>query len=182
MPGNGTAGDLPDWYAPPGMTGGHVIGPAIISRSARLVLAVRQVLAYPVGCEIEIEAHARGTAPGGPPPDPGSLTGYSDLRFRLRLADGTDVRQDDETGLHSGRGPMLVLSRGEHSSGGPDDREDLRLTLWTWPLPPPGTLTLVCSWPRHGLAAADLVLDADAIRDAAGRAEPFWPEQPTELP
>jgi hypothetical protein len=84
--------------------------------------------------------------------------------------------QDDDAGLRSGRGPMLVAVRSESGSGGPDDRQDVRLTLWIWPLPPPGPLTLTCSWPGRGLHDARLVLDADAIRAAASRAQPFWPE------
>lgn len=97
-------------------------------------------------------------------------------RFRVRFADGRAAAQDDEAGLHSGLGPMLTLSGCEHSFGGPDNREDLRLTLWMWPLPPPGALTLTCSWPERGFPEADVALDADEIRAAAGRAQPLWPE------
>jgi hypothetical protein len=162
---------------PPQMIGGHVSGPMLVSRSEALFVAVRQILAYPIGFEVEIEAHARGAAPGGPPPDPSVFTGHSELRFRLRLADGRDVLLDDETGLHSGRGPMMVLGDSSTSSGGPNDSESVRLTLWVWTLPPPGLLTLECSWPRRGLHDAGLVLDADAIRAAAALAQPYWPER-----
>jgi hypothetical protein len=179
-PDRGSAGELPEWYMPPRMIGGYVAGPVLMGRSDGLVVMVRQVVAYPAGLEVEIEAHARGPAPGGPPPDPGagSLGGHVDLNFRLRLADGRDVAQDDEAGLRSGRGPMLVVSRSESSSGGPGDREDVRLTLWIWSPAPrtPGPLTVVCSWPRRGLREAGLVLEADAIEAAALRARPFWTE------
>jgi hypothetical protein len=175
MPSNGSAGDLPEWYMPPQMVGGYVTGPVLMVRSDGVVVAARQVVAYPVGFEVEIEAHARGLSPGGPPPDPAIFTSHTELQFRLRLADGRDVAQDDETGLHTGRGPMLAVSRYESSSGGPDDREDIRLSLWIWTLPPPGPLTVVCSWPRRGVQEATLVLDADAIRTAALQAQPFWP-------
>lgn len=177
IPGNGSAGDLPEWYMPPQMIGGYVTGPVLIGRSDGLVVAARQVLAYPVGLEVEVEAHARGSSPGGSPPGPVGFTGHPQLRFRLRLADGRNVLQDDETGLRSGRGPMMVVSKSESSSGGPDDDEDVRLTLWIWPLPPPGPLTVACSWPRRGLQDASLVLDADAIRTAAFQAQPYWPER-----
>jgi hypothetical protein len=68
-----------------------------------------------------------------------------------------------------------MLSRSESSSGGPDNSEAVRLTLWMSPLPPPGPFTLTCSWPRRGLQEASVVLDADAIRTAAGQARPHWP-------
>lgn len=162
---------------PPQMIGGHVTGPALISRSNGVVVAVRQVLAYPVGFEVEIEAHARGTSPGESSPGPMDFTGHPQLRFRLRLADGTDVAQDDSTGLRSERGPMVAVSKSESSSGGPDDHEDVRLTLWIWPLPSPGPLTVSCSWPDRGVQDSDLVLDGDAIRTAARRARPFWTDR-----
>lgn len=177
MPNDGGFNGLPQWYAPPEMIGGHVSGPVLIGRSPGVVVAVRQVLAYPVGVEIVVDAHARRPAPAGDPADPAFLfADHHELRFSLRFADGAHVTLDDEAGLRSGRGPMLTVCTAESSSGGPDDAEDVRMTLWTWPLPPPGPLTLTCSWPRRGLQDAGLVLDADAIRAAAGDAEPLWPE------
>ena len=175
--GEGNAPEPPDWYMPPKMIGGHVSGPILVSRSEDLIVAVRQILAYPVGFEIELEAHARGPAPGGSPPDPEFFTGLSELHFRLRLGDGRDVLLNDESGLRSGHGPMMVLGNGATSSGGPNDSESIRQTLWIWTLPPPGPLTLECSWPRRGLQDAGVVLNANAIRAAALHAQPYWPER-----
>jgi hypothetical protein len=161
---------------PPPMIGGYVTGPVLIARSEQVVLAARQVLAFPAGIEVEVEAHGRGTRPGqAPPPDPRDLTGHPPLRFRVQFGDGREAAQDDEAGLRTGLGPMLIVGGSEVSSGGPDDREDVRLTLWIWPLPPPGPVTVTCSWPGRGLHDAGLVLDAAAIRAAASKARPFWP-------
>jgi hypothetical protein len=175
-PGNGRADGLPEWYMPPQMIGGHVTGPVLIARSDQFVLAARQVLAFPVGVEVQVEAHARGAWPGEMPlPGPEDFADHPQPRFRVRFADGRAAAQDDEAGLRSGRGPMLVVSGLERSSGGPDGREDIRLGLWIWPLPPPGPLTVTCSWPNRGLHDAALLLDGDAIRAAAGQARPYWP-------
>jgi hypothetical protein len=160
---------------PPQMIGGYVTGPVLIGRSAGLVIAARQVLAFPAGVEIEVEAHAHGS-PGRAAPVTADLAGHPPVRFHVRFADGREAAQDDEAGLRSGRGPMLLASRIESSSGGSDGREDARLTLWIWPLPPPGPVTVTCSWPGRGLHNARLVLDGDAIRAAASQAQPFWPE------
>jgi hypothetical protein len=144
-----------------------------------VVVAARQILAYPTGVEIEFEGHARGPYPADAASDPEDFEGplsHHTLSFRLRLGDGTDVALDDDAGLRTGRGPMLSIGKSERSSGGPDNHESTRVHLWIWPLPPPGPFTVSCSWPRRGLEAVDLVLDGDAIRAAADRAERFWPE------
>ena len=174
-PGGNSAPDLPEWFMPPPMIGGYVTGPVVITRSGSLVIAARQVLAFPAGVEVEVEAHARGSR-AGTATAPADLPGHPPLEFHVRFADGREAAQDDETGLHSGRGPMLVVTGSQISSGGPDDPEDVRLTLWIWPLPPPGPVTVTCSWPSRGLHDARLVLDGDAIQAAARRAQPFWPE------
>jgi len=157
------------------MIGGYVTGPVVITHSGSLVIAARQVLAFLAGAEVEVEAHARGSR-AGTAPVPADLPGHPPLRFHVQFADGREAAQDDETGLHSGRGPMLVVTGSQISSGGPDDPEDVRLSLWIWPLPPPGPVTVTCSWPSRGLHDARLVLDGDAIQAAARRAQPFWPE------
>jgi hypothetical protein len=48
--------------------------------------------------------------------------------------------------------------------------------VWIWPLPPPGPVTVTCSWPSRVLHAARLVLDGDAIQAAASQAQPYWQE------
>lgn len=39
-------------------------------------------------------------------------------------------------------------------------------------------MTVVVSWPEHGVAETRAELDGAAIRDAAGRAVILWPEEP----
>ncbi|HJP73068.1 MAG TPA: hypothetical protein VJ914_02295 [Pseudonocardiaceae bacterium] len=174
--------DLPEWTGPPKMVGGHVAGPRFIARSANVVVAIRQVLAYPNGVEINIEAHAFGPSADGSSPvrGPSSADGAffnHQPRFAVGFADGTEVVLDDEYWLRGGRGPTLMVSKAERGSGGPDNHEDANLALWLWPLPPAGPLTLTCTWERRGLDAST-VLDGNAIRAAAEHAIPFWPEHP----
>lgn len=167
-----SARDVPQWGSPPQMLGGHVTGPVLIGRSERVIVAARQVLAFPDGFEVDVEAHAQGPAtltPGTVQHEPDSAGG---LRLGLRLSDGRQAAQDDEAGLRSGSGPTLMVHGSESGHG--DSRADVRMTLWAWPLPPPGPVTLTCTWLRYGLAEAHLVLDGDEVRSAATRARPFW--------
>ena len=45
---------------PPPVTGGHVTGPLVITRSGWFVVAVRHVVAFPAGVEVEAAARNRG--------------------------------------------------------------------------------------------------------------------------
>ncbi|MFC1410821.1 hypothetical protein ACEZCY_16125 [Streptacidiphilus sp. N1-12] len=159
----------PDWQMPPPMLGAHGAGPAVIIRSERAVVATRQVLAFPTGIVIEVEAHGRDTWQ-----DQYGIEYTDGLRFAVRFADGRTVRQNDSAGLRDGRGPMLHAFSTQSSGGGRNNSEDIQLSLWLWPLPPSGPVTLSCSWPRAGITDAGLVLDGDRLRAAAALAEPFW--------
>jgi hypothetical protein len=99
-------------------------GPVLIARSDRFVVAIRHVLAFPAGVEVEVEAHGRGAPQGSE-----DLTSYPQLRFRLSLADGREAAQDDEAGLRNGLGPMLSVTGSERSSGGPNDDEHIRMSV-----------------------------------------------------
>lgn len=58
--------------------------------------------------------------------------------------------------------------------GGGGDRS-VRRDYWLWPLPPRGTLTVVCQWPTLGIGPTTSLIDADQIHAAANRAQPVWP-------
>ena len=64
-----------------------------------------------------------------------------------------------------------VLSGG----GGGGGSRSVRRSYWLWPLPPPGTLKVVCQWPRFDIGPTTSTIDADQIQAAATRAQPVWP-------
>lgn len=45
---------------------------------------------------------------------------------------------------------------------------------WLWPLPSPGPLRIYVEWPALHIALTHVELDADAIREAAGRSQGLW--------
>jgi hypothetical protein len=51
-------------------------------------------------------------------------------------------------------------------------------TFWVGPLPPPGEVTFICSWPKYGIANARQAIDAQVILDAAERSTPILPRRP----
>jgi hypothetical protein len=46
---------------------------------------------------------------------------------------------------------------------------------WVWPLPPAGSLTVVCEWPAYGIALTRSEFDAGMLLDAAAQVEQLWP-------
>lgn len=109
------------------MIGGYVTGPAAIARSGSLVIAARQVLAFPAGVEFEVEAHARGPRAGTAPVS-ADLPGHPPLKFHVRFADGREAAQDDETGCTAGAGPCWW-------SPAPRPARAVQMTLRTYPWP-----------------------------------------------
>jgi hypothetical protein len=43
-------------------------------------------------------------------------------------------------------------------------------------VPGPGTLTIVCEWPAHGIPEARIEIDAGVISAAAERVQVVWPD------
>lgn len=82
-------------------------------------------------------------------------------------------------------GPDSISLTLGSSSGGEDVYD---LSLWLWPLPPPGPVTLVCLWPEFDIAETKVTLDGAAIAAAGAAAVQLWPptspedQFPTEPP
>jgi hypothetical protein len=160
-----------------------------VARNDRVVVVVRELRAYPTGFEITVEGHLRFGEQ--PPEDALELSGDRDLdltdstgvgrdrfdgpRFGVRFSDGRATVLGDASGARNA-GPMMIVRFSERSRGGPDDGDDVRMSLWVWPLPPPGVVQLTCTWVMGGSDGPPLGidLDGDAIRAAARRAEPYW--------
>lgn len=68
--------------------------------------------------------------------------------------------------------PDRPVLNGGGGGGGPRsvDRD-----YWLWPLPPVGSLKLVCQWLDQGIETTVHELDAQTFLDAATRAQPVWP-------
>jgi hypothetical protein len=98
------------------------------------------------------------------------------LRLGIQFADGTRVtnldrgrdlyRDEDEE--RRPRGPLMAFRHG--SSGGGRWKH----SFWIWPLPPPGSMQLVCAWPAHGIPQTRVEIGAQPILDAASRARALF--------
>ncbi|MPQ96664.1 hypothetical protein GB931_01760 [Modestobacter sp. I12A-02628] len=51
-----------------------------------------------------------------------------------------------------------------------------RRTLWMWPVPPPGDVTVVCLWPDRGIEETRSSFPAGPVIAACAGAGPLWPD------
>jgi hypothetical protein len=171
----------PPWLAPPERELGIVlVVERDLARTEAAVVSVRSVTVHSTGFSVatvaarrprrrtpgELEALSGHWHPhfGGEPP--------ADLvRLGVQLADGRTATNVDPFPCFEEAPERTVLMAG--GRGGGLDRQDL--SLWIWPLPPPGRLELVCEWPAERIPVSRIGLDAEEILDAAARVEPLWP-------
>jgi hypothetical protein len=103
------------------------------------------------------------------------------LRLGVQFADGrkatnlSGVRRD--LGAEEPTGPVMVGGGGGGGGGTWNQHQ------WVWPLPPPGPLVFACEWPAAGIPLTRHEIEAQAILDAARRAQVIFseedlPEQP----
>lgn len=170
---------VPPWFEPPwGVIGGAVAESFFLARNDRVAVGITAMLAFPTGIQLTVLSFSRDRFVRLDP-DPyewraAATKGLPDemLRFGVQFPDGskattTGAEPFDET---EPSGPVLQALRGGGGNG------EWSQDYWVWPLPPPGRLAFVCEWPAHGIELTRVEIDADRIREAAGRAERAWPD------
>lgn len=140
---------------------------------------------YPSGATLRLELNGREPAPTGIEAGPGTW------RFGVQFSDGRKATTFGLGGLaRFGRGTpssSTVTARAIRPGqpppegpllqprGGGGSRSVWRQDYWLWPLPPPGELIVACEWPNADIELTTTTINADLLRDAAGRARELWP-------
>jgi len=179
----------PPWTPPDAVIPGSVPADVMLIRTEHVAVAIGSIRAYPAGFEFALHTrlrHPDETGHGGPDPlEPcvpwrGRQVPGDVLRLGLMYADGR------RTATHAARslaeddtdpGRLVMLECGSRGSPRRWDGD-----FWVHPLPPPGPVTFVGSWPQYGVAEIRVELDGAAIREAAGRAVTLWPGEPETEP
>lgn len=153
---------------------------AILARTDEVLLSVDRFLVYPTGiaftlmllrrsdhvCHDNVPWEMFGRPVGDELPD-------DFMRFGLLFADGTTwtnvgdrfPRPDGEV-----TGPVVI------GQGGGGGGRSWRMRYWTWPLPAPGDLTFVVSWPAEGIDEQRAKVDGREFHQLLGQTEQIWPE------
>lgn len=183
---------MPDWAGPPdNYVPGVVALELLLVKTEQLAVWIADAEVYPTGLVLRVVLNGRE------PARPGVETGEGSWRFGVQFSDGRKaqtyglgalarhgtgaVRTAGATAVRLGaappEGPVL------RARGGGGSRSNWHQDHWLWPLPPPGDLVIACEWSNVGLALTTLTTSADAIRDAAERAQELWPaDDPPEWP
>lgn len=174
-----------DWVRPPhGVMPGCSCQRAALVRTDDVVLLLDGFLAYPNGVEFRLLGAIRPVGSVSPlseiaawsqshraakTPD-GQLTDDF-MRLAIIFGDGTEWTNVGWRPVFGRDAPAdrMVIERGGHG----DDRS-FENRWWIWPLPPPGPIAFVCSWPARGIDDARAVIDGDEIRACAADAEVLW--------
>ena len=165
--------DEPVWSRPDSVFPSTVPMGFVLGRSRAAVVAITSVNAFPNGFELNVAVLLRERAPGGSilgihhgHGDPGEL-----LRIGLKFADGSMIANTIPEAMpapHAASDRVFYFNGG----GGGDRRYDM--SYWSWPLPPPGPLTLVCEWPAFGIGETSVEVDTGPILDAAANVVDPW--------
>ena len=180
---------MPPWTGPPqGTIPGIVALELLLARTETIAVCLPRINAYPTGVEIELvmmsdeesgtldrlmfgAAHrfhrSAGQAEQGIPDDM--------LRFGMQFADGSKATNIDTS--HAPPPSREPVAPVMHARGGGGGGGHWRQNIWVWPLPPAGTLTLVCEWPAASIPLTRHDIDTQVIRDAATRAQVIFTDE-----
>jgi hypothetical protein len=178
----------PAWMSPPrGWVPGGVAIAGLVWKSEVASVFITKLAAFPTGFSFTLNTLL--SSPGVEGLDPyrhaGPWSRDEDrhelppelLRFGIEYPDGratsfehwptrfTLAKEDPDPARH------LVLNSGD---GGAWGSQEGYMDCWVWPLPPPGSVSFICEWPKAGIAEAKRDLEADLIRAAAEQAEAIW--------
>jgi hypothetical protein len=176
----------PAWIGPPeGELGVSVPVSAVIGRSDRGVVALRQAIAYSTGVTLDFVAAARRLRERDTNrffneqhfADPEELSDRV-LRIGIELPGGVRVSNlgNPRHLWHPNREPtgtVLVPQGGGGGTGG-RGRVEMNPGYWLWPLPSPGTWRVFVEWPAVDVTLSSADVDGAAIVQGAAGSQPLW--------
>lgn len=160
-------------------------------RTGGIAMVLDRAQVYPDGCRLWVMIAVRGAGEGAEGVrfvDPADLGSPADdvpddlVRFGVHYPDGAAAttvgagtgRAGSKPGSRTGTDPQLVLRL--DGADGRQQHSEAWYELLLWPLPPATTFELVTEWPVQGVPPTRSALDGAAIRQAASRVEPLWPD------
>jgi hypothetical protein len=155
---------------------------AVLADGEEVAVFISGAHVFSNGVDFTLEVRARHGTNDGRSGMLGGVHGDGDPSNRLLLgvefSDGrrcTNIGEPFTADFHdSADRPLLTPGGGSGGTRASD------VSLFLFPLPPPGDLRVVCAWPRFGLPEKITILSADAILEAARRVRVLrpWESEP----
>lgn len=171
----------PAWVKPEFEVPGSVAVDMVLLRTDEVAVTLGLLRAYSTGFEFTVDTRSRRA---------GQHHRLGMVHRRYAMQDG-----ESEDGLRlglefsDGRRAEVEASRAHpdqaasdaiivHPAGGGGSDRSWHQRYWVYPLPPPGRLLFLATWPAFGVTEARAEIEADAILAAAARTIVLWPEAP----
>jgi len=168
----------PENEAPIGITPFGVLG-----RSDSALVAITASLVYSTGIgmilSVRLRKQLRGLSSrmfdliGGNTTHGEEAAAHERLWLGVEYPDGRTAVNQADNWPQSLTEDRVVLTNG----GGHGGTFSYDVQYWLAPLPPPGPLTFICTWPVVNIPETRTVVDGDEIARAATRTEILWPKQ-----
>ncbi len=158
----------PDFEVP-----GSVAADMILLRTDEVAVALGLLRAYTTGFEFVVDTRARRAGQRhriGGMRRHFALPGDDDEggpRLGLEYSDGRRTEIGPQSRSPDDAAPDALFVR--PGSGGGSGRS-WHSRFWAYPLPPPGPVSFVATWPEFGIAEARAEIEAETILEAAARA------------
>lgn len=164
----------------------------VLGRSDDVAVALVGVLAYSTGLSFDLVVRLRAAPQGS------SGHRVHEMLSGSWHGDDSDTEQqlllgfqyaDGRTATNlGGRWSGLVAEDGEPDAvaplltpcGGSGGGRSYDQTFWLTPLPPPGPLLVVCTWPAFDIPESRVTVDGTLIAEAGSRAVTLWPWEPED--
>lgn len=152
---------------------------ALLGRTQDIAVALTAAAVYSTGLRLDVVVRARSLT--SEPDLFHAVDGHGTGRDRLLL--GVEFADGRVAATSGHLWPQQQLAEDAPSlqrlgSTGSDRSVDFAMFLH--PLPPPGPLAVLCSWPGRGITETRTEFDATAVRAALTKVLVLWPLQPPD--
>lgn len=195
-PGSGdgpTPEEVQAWrrrFQPPENEVPGLVGPSlVVGRTDDVAVVLTGVRVYSTGSALDVAVRLRREPRhGGEVYDLVSGDRYGEdvdvdrlLLVGVELPDGRRATSLRSAGWPGPGAEEVSDAPALSSTGGGGGGRSYDQSYWLHPVPPPGPLVVVCSWPAFGIPEGRATVDGAALADAASRVLVLWPDEPEEL-
>ena len=137
----------------------------VLAKTDAVFLTAQSFVAYPSGFSFQVEVRV----------NPGHTIDLSGLQIGLAYGETEYGVKIDEPHAHMENEVGIAMLAHPHAEIlASDDVRFACISLWVWPLPPPGPVELWCSWPDQRIMKDEAAFDSTILHDLARDAQRLW--------